>query len=75
MDPPLNTTNAAAAVRPSINGVDSEDLLAEAKSGRTINFAEKLHLVLSNKECQGKFIGLGGWLADAALLDLSYRDV
>ena len=41
------------------NNAANDEILLEAdsvKPGRTINFAEKMHLVLSNKECQGASI-------------------
>lgn len=44
-------SNKAAA---TLGGTDIEDFAGDSKPGRTINFAEKMHLVLSNKECQGE---------------------
>ena len=36
------------------NGSYNDDVIVESKAGRAINFAEKIHMVLSNKECRGK---------------------
>ena len=56
MDCHGNNTNAPASKKASSAGTETLnlDLKKEAKPGRTINFAEKMHLVLSNKECQGE---------------------
>ncbi|KAL3786452.1 hypothetical protein HJC23_011033 [Cyclotella cryptica] len=56
---PPPTMNCSATPRgdsaTSVNSDSSHDVelkTKEARPGRTINFAEKLHLVLSNKECR-----------------------
>jgi hypothetical protein len=47
-------SNKAVVKRASLTGSESNEEFIKRESGRTINFAEKLHLVLSNAECQGK---------------------
>jgi hypothetical protein len=68
MDCPATLLGASTDSVTSNSSYHEEKMTKEIKSGRTINFAEKLHLVLSNKECRG--MSLHAMLSRLALLRL-----